>query len=163
MKKQPTIGVSAAVFETVLNAIAMLSFFAMLLFLFIQYDALPDRVPGHYSGAGHVDRWGGKEELFLLPLIGVALWIGMTVLEKYPHIYNYLNLTEENTEVQYRNGKRMMNVLKNEILILFSFITIQNIRVAMGTAEGLGGYFLFIYLFIVFGSVLFFMVRMLRS
>ncbi|WP_185960134.1 DUF1648 domain-containing protein [Planococcus soli] len=163
MKKKPRIEVPGSVLETFLNAIAMLSFFAMLLFLFFQYGALPDQVPGHYNGAGKVDRWGEKEELFLLPLIGIVLWIGMTVLEKFPHTYNYLNLTEENAEVQYKNGRRMINVLKNEILILFSFITIQNIRVASGTAEGLGVFFLPIYLLIVFGSVLFFIVRMLRN
>lgn len=163
MKKQPKIDIPGTVFERFLNVVSVLVFLAMLVFLFVQYGRLPDQVPGHYNGAGQVDRWGGKEELFLLPVIGAALWIGMTVLEKYPHTYNYLNLTEGNAEAQYKNGRLMMNVLKNEMVILFSWINFQNIRVASGVAEGLGPFFMPIFLAIIFGSVLFFMIRMLRS
>ncbi|MBT2572178.1 VanW family protein [Planococcus sp. ISL-110] len=47
--------------------------------------------------------------LFLLSLIGAVLWIGMTVLERYPHTYNYLNLIEENAEGQYKNASLMMH------------------------------------------------------
>lgn len=163
MEKQPKIEVPGSAFEKLLNAIAVLSYIGMVVYLFVQYGDLPDQVPVHYNGAGEVDRWGGRGQLFLLPFIGAGLWIGMTVIEKYPHTYNYVNLTEENAEVQYKNGRRMVNVLKNEILILFSFINIQNIRVATGTAEGLGAFFLPAFLLIVFGSVLFFISRMLRN
>lgn len=136
----------------------------MLLYLLIQFDALPNQVPSHYNGAGEVDGWGGKEQLFLLPIIAAGLWIGMSVLERHPHTYNYnyINLTKDNAELQYKNGRRMMNVLKNEILLFFSFITVQNIRVASGTAEGMGVFFLPVLLIVVFGSVLFFILRMLR-
>lgn len=82
----------------------------------------------------------------------------MTVLEKYPHTYNYLNLTEDNAQAQYKNGRLMINVLKNEIVILFSWINFQNIRVASGEAEGLGSFFLPVFLVILFGTLLFFMI-----
>lgn len=163
MKKQPKIEVPGTTFETFLNTVSMLIFLAMLGFLFIQYGSLPDQVPGHYNGAGQVDRWGGKEELFILPLIGAGLWIGMTVLEKYPHTYNYLNLTEDNAEIQYKNGRLMINVLKNEIVLLFSWINFQNIRVASGDAEGLGSFFMPIFMVVIFGTLVFFMIRMLRN
>lgn len=162
MNNQPKIEVPGSIFETLLNAITLLIFFAMLLFLLIQFDTLPDQVPSHYNGMGEVDGWGGKEQLFLLPIIAVVLWLGMTVLERYPHIFNYLNLTNDNAELQYKNGRAMMNVLKNEIMFFFSIITVQNIRVAFGTAEGLGVFFLPVLLIVVFGSVLFFIFRMLR-
>ena len=57
MKKQPKIEVPGTVFETFLNAVSVLIFLAMLVFLFIQYGALPHQVPGRYDGAGQVDRW----------------------------------------------------------------------------------------------------------
>lgn len=163
LKEQPKIDIPGTGFGSFLNAVSVLVFLTMLVYLFVQYGALPDQVPGHYDGAGQVDRWGGKEELFLLPLIGAALWIGMSVLEKYPHTYNYLNLTEENAEAQYKNGRLMINVLKNEMVILFSWINFQNIRVALGEADGLGSFFMPVFLAVIFGSILFFMIRMLRK
>lgn len=125
MDKQPKIDVPKPRLAVFLDAIALLSFTGMLIFLFSQFGSLPDRVPGHYNGAGEVDRWGNKMELIILPIIGAALWIFMSVMEKYPHTYNYLNFTEKNAEAQYKNGIMMMNLLKNEIVFLFSFITIR--------------------------------------
>lgn len=162
MTKQPKIEVPRSSFETFFNVVGVLIFTATLLFLFLQYGDLPEHVPGHYNEAGKADRWGSKGELHWLPLIGACLWIGMTILERYPHTFNYINLTEENVEFQYKNGRRMINVLKNEMLILFSYITVQSIRVANGTAEGLGVLFLPIFLLIIFGSLLFFVMKMLR-
>lgn len=163
MKKQPKIIMPGSVLETFLNTVSVLIFFVMLVYLFVQYSTLPDQVPGHYNAAGEADRWGGKSELFLLPIIGAALWVGMTVFEKYPHIYNYMNLKEENTVAQYKNAQLMINALKNEIVILFSFISVQTVRVASGAEDGLGIVFMSIFLVVVLGTVLYFMWRMWRN
>lgn len=163
MKKQPKIEVPGSVLETFLNAVSVLVFFVVLAYLLFQYNLLPDQVPSHYNAAGNADGWGRKTELFLLPVIAAALWVGMTVLEKYPHSYNYLNLTEENVEAQYRNGRLMINVLKNEIVILFSFITVQTVRVASGAADGLGSFSMSVFLAVILGTVAYFIGRMLRN
>lgn len=39
---------------------------------------IPDQIPGHYSGAGEIDRWTGKWELFLLPVFSVILYLLLT-------------------------------------------------------------------------------------
>ena len=39
---------------------------------------IPDQIPGHYSGAGQIDRWTGKWELFLLPVFSVILYLLLT-------------------------------------------------------------------------------------
>lgn len=163
MKKQPKIMVPDSGLEALLNAVSVLIFFMMLSYLFVQYGTLPERVPVHYSGSGEVDRWGGKSGLLLLPVIGAVMWIGMTLMERYPHTYNYLNLTEANAEAQYKNGRLMINVLKNEIVVLFSFISIQTVRVASGVVEGLGIFFMPIFLVGILGTVILFMLRMLRN
>lgn len=163
MKKQPKIMLPNSALEAFLNGVSVLIFFMVLAYLVVQYRLVPDQVPGHFNAAGEVDRWGGKAELFLPPIIGSVLWVGMTVLEKYPHVYNYLNLTEENAEAQYKNARLMINVLKNEIVILFSFLTVQSVRVALGAAEGLGSFFMPIFLTVILGTVVYFLGRMLRN
>ena len=161
--KQPKINIPKTRFETFLDAVGIISYITLIVYLLAQYGALPDSVPGHYNAAGEVDRWGSKTELFILPIVAAVLWVPMTILEKYPHTYNYLNLREDNFEAQYKNGKLMMNVLKNEIVLLFSWITYQNIRVAIGESEGLGAAFLPVFLAVIFGSLFIFMFRMLRN
>lgn len=162
MEKQPKLNLPKPRLAVFLDAVALLVFAALLMCLFGQFASLPDKVPGHYNGAGEVDRWGSKIELFILPIIGAAMWVFMSITEKYPHTFNYLNFSKEKAEAHYVNGVLMMNVLKNEIVLLFSFLTYQNIQVAIGKAEGLGAGFMPIFLAVIFGTVLLFMIRMVR-
>lgn len=162
MKKQPAMKIPKSLFAKFLDWLTIFVFAAVVIYLITQFSSLPDRVPGHYDGEGNVDRWGSKMELWILPGVAVLLWISMTVLERYPHLFNYLNLREDNIEAQYRNGQLMINVLKNESVLLFSFLIFQGIRVAAGAAEGLGIFFMPIFLVVIFGSMIIFLIRMLR-
>lgn len=162
MKKQPAMKIPKSLFAKFLDWLTIFVFAAVVIYLITQFSSLPDRVPGHYDGEGNVDRWGSKMELWILPGVAVLLWIPMTVLERYPHLFNYLNLREDNIEAQYRNGQLMINVLKNESVLLFSFLIFQGIRVATGAAEGLGIFFMPIFLVVIFGSMIIFLIRMLR-
>lgn len=46
----------------------------MILGPILCWSRLPDRIPGHYNGAGEIDRWGDKWELLLLPVFGVLMY-----------------------------------------------------------------------------------------
>lgn len=148
--------------ELVLNTIAMILFAGSLVYLFINWTALPGEVPAHYNALGEVDRWGSIGEMLLLPIIGIIMWIGMTVLEKYPHVYNYRNLTKENAKVQYLNGRLMLNVLKNLLVIIFAYINWKDIQIALGYHESLNPWFLPIFLICMFVPMGYFIVRSLR-
>ncbi|MFD1030575.1 DUF1648 domain-containing protein [Metaplanococcus flavidus] len=162
MIKQPAINVPKSLFAIFLDWVTLLLFLAVIIYLVVQYPSLPDQVPGHYDSSGMVDRWGSKIEMWILPLVGAGLWVLMTIVEKYPHTFNYINLRQDNLEAQYRNAKLMINVLKNESVLLFSFLIFQDIRVANGAAEGLGYFFMPVFLFVIFGSMIIFLIRMLR-
>jgi hypothetical protein len=128
----------------------------------MEWSSLPNRVPMHYDFFGEVDKWGSKGIIFLHPIIGAVLWIGLTILEKFPHVYNYIvDLTEENIERQYKNGRIMINVIKNEILIYISYSICKDIKVAYGHNIAFGTLDLLLFL-ILFGSISFFIVRSFR-
>lgn len=160
--KQPKIDLPKSRFELAFDAIGLAFYILSVVYLVSVFGNLPDEVPGHFNASGEADRWGNKMELLILPLVGGSLWLLMTIVAKYPHTFNYLNLREDNIEAQYKNGRLMMNVLKNEIVLFFSFITYQTIQIAQGAAEGLGAVFLPIFLIAIFGSVFVFMYRMLK-
>lgn len=162
MIKQPAMIIPKSPVARLLDVLTLGIFLAVIIYLVIQFQNLPDQVPGHYDASGNVDRLGNKMELWILPVIAAGLWIGMTFLEKYPHTFNYLNLRKDNIEAQYRNGMLMINILKNESVLLFSFLSYQGTRIALGEADGLGIYFMPIFIGVILGSLIIFIIRMFR-
>lgn len=118
-------------------------FVLSILYIFVMWGKLPEEIPGHFNGAGEVDRWGSKIELLILPFIGLFLWILLGLLEKAPHMHNYpARLNESNVEAFYLNSRKGLNEIKNLCLILFAAISFQMIRIALGEAENIGWWFL---------------------
>ena len=118
-------------------------FLVSILYIIVVWGKIPDGVPAHFNGAGEVDRWGSKFELFLLPFIGLFLWILLSLLEKAPHMHNYpARLSESNVEAFYLNSRKILNEVKNYCLILFAVISFQMVRIALGDVQSLGWWFL---------------------
>lgn len=118
-------------------------FILSIFYIILAWGKLPDEIPGHFNGLGEVDRWGAKIELFILPFIGLFLWIVMGLLEKAPHMHNYpARLNESNVKAFYLNSRKILNQVKNICLILFAFISIQMVRIGLGEVNSLGWWFL---------------------
>ncbi|WP_152657424.1 DUF1648 domain-containing protein [Oceanobacillus sp. CFH 90083] len=155
----PILKLRMTLIEKLFNVFGILSFSGIMLFIILTWSSIPKRIPGHYNFAGEVTRWGGREELFILLGIGLLLWIVMTVMERFPHLYNYRNLTEANVEGQYINSRMLVNFLKNEIAILFSFTIWNSIRVARGFPSYMNTWALVIIILILIGTMTFFIAR----
>jgi hypothetical protein len=133
-----------------------------ILYILWKWSILPEQIPVHFNAVGEVDGWGNRGMIWLLPAITVFLWISMTVLERYPHVYNYLNLTEENAERQYKNARMMLNVLKAEITAFFVYLDWQSIQVALSNDTDLGKWDMFIFLGVIICSLAIFVIRLVR-
>lgn len=162
MNNRPKLNLKITPLEVFLNSIAVVIFIGCVVYLISAWTTLPSEVPAHYNGIGEVDRWGSKGEMIILPVIGLIMWIGMTILERYPHVYNYPKITKENAQEQYLNARLLVNVLKNEIVIIFSYLTWKNIQIAIGNHDSLGVWFMPIFLLLIFGSTGYFFVRTFR-
>ncbi|MBD3401750.1 DUF1648 domain-containing protein [candidate division GN15 bacterium] len=85
-----------------------------------SWGHLPERIPRHYNFAGEVDAYGGKELLLVLIAIHLSMWLGLTILSRYPHIYNYpLQITEQNAARQYRLARQLLIFVKTVVTWLF--------------------------------------------
>jgi uncharacterized membrane protein len=163
IQNRPVLKIKKTPLEIALNIISLLLFIGSVLYLLMEWPSLPNRVPMHYDFFGEVDKWGSKGIIFLHPIMGAVLWIGPTILEKFPHAYNYIvSLTEENIERQYKNGRIMINVIKNEILIYISYSIWKDIKIAYGHDIAFGTWDLALFLIVLFGSMGFFIVRSFR-
>ena len=143
MNKRPRIKLQLKQTDKILEVVGWVSVFGIWALPLINYFDLPEIIPIHFNGAGKADRFGNKTHIFILPIISTLLFIGLTTLNKHPHIFNYPSqITKENAVDQYTNATRMMRVLKLVIVLLFGLIVFRKIQIVNGHADGLGAWFL---------------------
>ena len=161
--ERPKLDIPKTIVERIMDGAVIGSFVWIVVYLVSFWGVLPEQIPAHFNGAGEVDRWGSKWTLVMLPIIAGLLWIGMTILEKYPHKHNYMvELHERNIEFQYRNSRMMLNVLKNLIGLVFVYLSYIFAQVALGEEDSLGIGFLPVFLTLMFAPMIIFMIRSLR-
>ena len=130
----------------------------ILIYLFVKWSSIPDKIPGHYNAMGEIDRMGNKGELLILPIISWLMFLGMTVLEKFPQAWNTgVKVTEENKERVYRTLKNMISTMKVIIVAVFSYLTINSAQ-----ALSLSAWFLPVCLILLFGSIIFYVIKMIK-
>lgn len=109
----------------------------------IAFFKMPDTIPTHFNALGQTDNFGNKGTIFILPVIATIIFIGLTILNNYPHILNYINkITEANAVYQYTIATRMLRVLKLMIVILFTAIVLLTYLTAIHAIKGLSKSFL---------------------
>jgi uncharacterized membrane protein len=162
--KRPVIKLKRTTFDWILE-LAAFTFLLILIGMPLIYGReLPVKIPVHFNFAGEPDGYGSRSSLWILPLTGLFMYLVMTVLEAFPNIYNFpVKITPENAVTQYRLATRLIRILKTFILLIFSFISYQTIKTAMGNATGLGKVFLPLFLLFTFGIILIYVLRSLNN
>lgn len=109
--------------DYLLEAAVFLGLASIWILAITAYHSLPEIIPTHYGFNGQADDWGSKAAIFILPVISLVMIIGMSILNRFPHIFNYpLKVTEENAMQLYRKGTLLIRIIKVIIVILFMFI-----------------------------------------
>jgi uncharacterized membrane protein len=108
---------------------------AITIYTFIKS---PPTIPIHYDGYGKPNGYGDKMTVWILPILATAIYLGLTFLNKYPHIFNYMTeITVENAKRQYTLATRLLRYLKLAIVVTFSFDILFGYLTAIGLANGL--------------------------
>src|SRR3989339_1510690 len=131
---QPRISIKKSSLE--LNFDIISGFFVFLQFFIVaQYwSKLPDIIPSHFNSSGEPNAWGGKISILILPATSLLLYIFITFIAGFPHIFNYLwKINEENAENQYRLAKNFLTFIKTFILLVFTVLTWVIIEAAKGS------------------------------
>ncbi|HAF17037.1 MAG: DUF1648 domain-containing protein [Thermacetogeniaceae bacterium] len=163
MKKtgRPVLKIPRSPLENVTEVLAVLGIIVHALILFYYWSALPDVIPTHFGISGEADGWGSKNTLFVLLVMSVVSYVTMTVLNFFPHIFNYtVEITEKNARAQYSNARSMLNIIKVEMVYLFAYLTWGTVQVALGNASGLDVRIMIIAIILISVSPLYFIWRM---
>ncbi|MEQ1586587.1 MAG: DUF1648 domain-containing protein [Cyclobacteriaceae bacterium] len=129
-----------------------------------NYSNLPSTIPTHFNASGQADGFGGKSTILTLPLIATILFIGLTVLNGFPQVFNYpTNITHDNAFRQYTNATRLIRYLKLIIVFIFGLIAFKTIQNANGEADGLGVWFLPLTMGLIFIPLTYFVVKSFKT
>lgn len=142
MSNRPKLKLNLTTADRVIEVVGLICLIGLWIFTLSNYYSLPETIPIHYNGAGEVDRIGEKWNILALPIVSSILFIGLTILNKYPHVFNYPStITQENALDYYTNATRLIRFLKLVILIIFGFIVFKTIQNVNRNAVGLGNLF----------------------
>lgn len=164
MNKRPKIKLQLNQTDKILEVLGWVSVVGIWALTLTNYSILPEIIPIHFNGAGKADGFGNKTHIFILPIISTLLFIGLTTLNKHPHMFNYPSqITKENAVHQYTNATRMIRVLKLVIVVLFGLIVFRKIQIVNGHADGLGTWFLPLTMGMIFIPMLYFLIKSLKK
>jgi hypothetical protein len=145
--KRPILNVPRTPFEMSLELLAAAGLVLVFVILAQAWSALPARVPQHFGAGGQPDGWGSKATLWLFPGISVGISLLLTIVNRFPHTFNYpWPITEQNAEAQYVLARTLLSAMKVEIVGLMTYLEWTTIKVALGQSAGLGALFLPIFL-----------------
>lgn len=121
-----------------LEALAVISLLMLWGLAMINYGQLPEQIPTHYNINGSPEGSGSKSTLWVLPVVGLLLYVFMTLINRRPEGFNYMvKITPENAAVQYRMATRVIRFMKAFVMLLFAFLVWRTVSIVNGEAKGL--------------------------
>lgn len=133
-------------------------------FVLFNYSALPDTIPTHFNASGKPDGFDKKISILLIPAIATIFYVGLTLLNRVPHIFNYIQeVTFQNAREQYRRATLIVRYLKFGLVILFGFITHQSVQISLGREKDLGSWVLPLILFSSFSFVIYTIITLSKK
>lgn len=133
MAKRPILQLKNTPWQNQMETISLIAISVLITYTSYYYFYLPDQIPTHFDISGKADRWGSKTSLLTLPIIGLAMYILLTFINKSPHLFNYATkVTEKNAAHLYQTGRSLNTTLKAVILVSFIYITWSSIQSTYG-------------------------------
>jgi uncharacterized membrane protein len=103
-----------------------------LMTIFI-YQTLPNKIPTHFNFKGSADNFGSKEEIFILPIIGTVLTLGLTLLNSLLGSPTSLK-NRRNLEI----SNRIIRFFRAGIPVIFGLVIYHTMEIAKNETNGLG-------------------------
>jgi uncharacterized membrane protein len=161
---QPKIELKKSTFETNLDIISGFLILLQFVIIFIFWSKLPDKIPIHFNLSGEPNGWGGKNSIFILPVLSIVLFSLITILSSYPHTFNYLfEITEKNSVIQYTLVKNYLAVIKTLIIVLFMLIILMITEASKNGFINTLVYLLYIPLVLIFIATAHYIIKSFKA
>lgn len=152
-------------FEIVIEILAVIGILYITIIIVLKYGAVPASIPIDYNLAGEPDGWGDKSSLLIIYFVGLVMFAGLSILGRYPHLYNYpVKITEDNIRIQYLLGKSLVKTLNLSLMAIYLILIISGINYDQdGQNLLMGGYFIYLAMGAIFIPIIIYFVLSLRN
>ena len=134
--ERPRIKIQLTALDYIVEFFAFLFVLSSIVLYVIYWIKAPDIVPIHYNIHGEVDGYGSKTTLIIMPIINVLMYVGFTILNRYPHIFNFpTTVTEENALFLYKTSTRAVRWIKLLMCLLFAYIIWHEVSIIITHQE----------------------------
>ena len=159
MEDRPKIKLELTGTDKIIELFGWFSVLVIWVYTMVNFSKLPDTIPTHFNAMGEADDFGGKASILALPIIATIVFVGISILSRFPHIFNYpVNITKENAQRQYTIATRLMRYVNLIVVLIIGYITFTSIQSAKGQTGGLGAWFLPVSLGVVFIPIIYYIV-----
>lgn len=147
----PRIKIPLTTTGKIIEVVGLLLLVSFWYFTLSHYSDLPDIIPTHFSSNNKVDGYGAKWSIITLPVIGTIMYLGLTIVARFPHKMNhFVTITEANARKQYTIMTGMFRIMKIAIVLVFFLIAFETVQIALGLPDILGKWFLLIVFALIF-------------
>jgi uncharacterized membrane protein len=138
---RPKLDIPYTQFESCCEIISAVVLIGTAAYLAAIWAKLPAQIPVHFNIMGQPNRWDSRNEIFVMMGVVIALYAGISILQRFPQIYNYpFGLTPQNIHRQYQLARQLLVLIKIEIVCFLSLIQLGMVNVARGQSQTLGRY-----------------------
>jgi len=145
-------------FDIVAEVIAAILLIGQAIFIYFSLSILPDIIPNHFNGDGIPNGHGSKYTICGPFLFSVILFVALTVLSRYPHLYKS-RMQKNNRTAEYKLGVKVILTLKPILMSVFFLITYFMIQTAQLKLTAYLNYLLGAILLIIFCHVIYWLIR----
>lgn len=124
------------------------------------YSRMPDEIPIHFGISGFADGWGAKKAIWLLPVIAIVIYLGLSFLNYFLIRTTPSGKLDAATEIRQKKGVySLLQFLKAMLSISFAYLVFAAIQVSRGNQEGLGKWFLPVFIILLTIVPIFFAMK----
>jgi uncharacterized membrane protein len=161
---RPKLKVNFTAIDWIIEILCLLGQLFLIILPLYYFNELPTRLPSHFNIYGQPDLYRDKSAILIFPFLSLVLYIGLTILNKFPNVFNYpVKITNENAERLYTIGTKTIRILKFVIIATFFFLTYRTIKIVLNNTDDLGLYFLPIYLITIIILILTMIYKMVKK
>jgi uncharacterized membrane protein len=128
-------------------------------------NRLPERIPTHFDISGQPNAWGSPGFLWILPVVGLGLYLLMTALASIQfRSYNFpVRVTETNLPFIQHKTSEVVAWTKTEMLCLFAYIQSAIIHSARAGEFRLSPAIVPLFVLVILATVGWYVVVMIRG
>ncbi|MCL2510616.1 MAG: DUF1648 domain-containing protein [Bacteroidales bacterium] len=148
------------ILEIVAVAALLWAFYPLLFYNSIDSDAT---FPTHYNFAGEVDGWGNRTSLWILPIIAILFYVGLSIVEMLPRIMKYSRkMSEQDAGHLYRIGVQLIRHVKVLTILILAYGSNDIYAGAIDKSFVHSPVIIFLFIAALFLTVVIYTIKMLR-